>query len=97
MRRFDLDGDAKISFNEFVEGIAPLQPGIIRQPFRHQGQNRSITPEIHVQQNYYVEDEDERQMKVSEHDMKQSIQASRRSNVSPRRVGPSEMTIDELH
>ena len=35
MRRFDLDGDAKISFQEFVEGVSPVQPDVIQEPFRY--------------------------------------------------------------
>jgi Ca2+-binding EF-hand superfamily protein len=29
LRRLDLDGDSKISFNEFVEGIKPVSPEIL--------------------------------------------------------------------
>lgn len=29
MRRFDLDGDAKLSFVEFAEALSPMQPDII--------------------------------------------------------------------
>ena len=29
MRRFDLDGDAKITFSEFVEALSPVMPDII--------------------------------------------------------------------
>ena len=35
MRRFDLDGDAKLSFTEFAEALTPIQPDIIENPFRH--------------------------------------------------------------
>ena len=35
MRRFDLDGDAKISFNEFVEALTPVQPDIVTNPVRY--------------------------------------------------------------
>ena len=37
------------------------------------------------------------ELRVSEMDMKRSIAASRRSNQSPVRIGPSEDRIDELH
>jgi Ca2+-binding EF-hand superfamily protein len=37
LRRLDLDGDSKISFNEFVEGIKPVSPEIIpKGPQREQ-------------------------------------------------------------
>ena len=29
MRRFDLDGDAKLSFTEFSEALTPIQPDVI--------------------------------------------------------------------
>ena len=29
MRRFDLDGDSKITFSEFVEALKPVSPEII--------------------------------------------------------------------
>ena len=35
MRRFDLDGDAKLSFNEFAEAIMPIQPDVVQNPFRY--------------------------------------------------------------
>ena len=35
MRRFDLDGDAKISFQEFVEALTPVQVDLIPNPKRH--------------------------------------------------------------
>ena len=34
MRRFDLDGDAKLSFTEFAEALTPMQPDVIQNPFR---------------------------------------------------------------
>ena len=34
MRRFDLDGDAKLSFTEFAEALNPIQPDIIQNPTR---------------------------------------------------------------
>ena len=45
MRRFDLDGDAKISFQEFVEALTPVQPDIIRNPLRNypERRNRSVS------------------------------------------------------
>ncbi len=35
MRRFDLDGDAKMSFTEFAEALTPIQPDVIQNPFMH--------------------------------------------------------------
>ena len=35
MRRFDLDGDAKLSFQEFAEALTPIQPDVIQNPLRH--------------------------------------------------------------
>ena len=35
MRRFDLDGDAKLSFQEFAEALTPIQPDVIQHPQRH--------------------------------------------------------------
>ena len=35
MRRFDLDGDAKISFQEFVEALKPVQVDLIPNAKRH--------------------------------------------------------------
>ena len=35
MRRFDLDGDARLSFTEFAEALTPMQPDVIQNPFRH--------------------------------------------------------------
>ena len=35
MRRFDLDGDAKLSFQEFAEALTPIQPDVIQNPQRH--------------------------------------------------------------
>lgn len=35
MRRFDLDGDAKLSFTEFAEALTPIQPDVVQNPFRH--------------------------------------------------------------
>ena len=35
MRRFDLDGDAKVSFREFAEALTPVQPDIITNPVRY--------------------------------------------------------------
>ena len=35
MRRFDLDGDAKLSFTEFAEALTPMQPDVIQNPFRY--------------------------------------------------------------
>ena len=29
MRRFDLDGDAKLSFTEFTEALTPIQPDVV--------------------------------------------------------------------
>lgn len=29
MRRFDLDGDAKLTFNEFSEALTPIQPDVV--------------------------------------------------------------------
>jgi Ca2+-binding EF-hand superfamily protein len=29
LRRLDTDGDSKISFQEFAEGIKPVSPGIV--------------------------------------------------------------------
>ena len=43
MRRFDLDGDAKMSFTEFAEALTPIQPDVIQNPFMHispKNQNR---------------------------------------------------------
>ena len=37
MRRFDLDGDAKLSFTEFSEALTPIQPDVILNPYRHGG------------------------------------------------------------
>ena len=37
MRRFDLDGDAQISFAEFSEALTPIQPDVIQNPLRHTG------------------------------------------------------------
>ena len=37
MRRFDLDGDAQISFAEFSEALTPIQPDVIQNPSRHGG------------------------------------------------------------
>ena len=37
MRRFDLDGDAQISFAEFAEALTPIQPDVILNPSRHGG------------------------------------------------------------
>ena len=34
MRRFDLDGDAKLSFMEFEEALTPIQPDIVQNAFR---------------------------------------------------------------
>lgn len=34
MRRFDLDGDARITFAEFAEAMTPVQPDVIQNPFR---------------------------------------------------------------
>jgi hypothetical protein len=34
MRRFDLDGDAKLTFKEFAEALTPVQPSLILDPFR---------------------------------------------------------------
>jgi len=41
MRRFDLDGDAKLSFREFAEALTPIQPDVIQNPFRHSMQTNS--------------------------------------------------------
>lgn len=38
LRRFDLDGDSKITFQEFVEGLKPVSPEIIPMNLR----NRAI-------------------------------------------------------
>ena len=35
LRRLDLDGDSKISFSEFAEGIKPVFPGIVASEFRN--------------------------------------------------------------
>ena len=35
MRRFDLDGDAKLSFQEFAEALTPIQPDVIQNAQRH--------------------------------------------------------------
>jgi len=34
MRRFDLDGDAKLNFQEFAEALMPIQPDVVQNPFR---------------------------------------------------------------
>jgi hypothetical protein len=47
MRRFDLDGDAKLTFAEFAEALTPVQPSLILNPFRRA---RPIPPEIIKQQ-----------------------------------------------
>ena len=39
MRRFDLDGDAKLTFAEFSEALSPIQPDVIQNPFRYVGFN----------------------------------------------------------
>ncbi|CDW85220.1 ef hand family protein [Stylonychia lemnae] len=36
LRRLDLDGDSKISFQEFAEGIKPVSPSILPQDIREQ-------------------------------------------------------------
>lgn len=34
MRRFDLDGDARLTFQEFAEALTPVQPSLIADPYR---------------------------------------------------------------
>jgi Ca2+-binding EF-hand superfamily protein len=34
MRRFDLDGDARLTFQEFTEALTPVQPSLIADPYR---------------------------------------------------------------
>lgn len=41
LRRFDLDGDSKISFPEFVEGLKPVSPEIIPMNLRNRVINDS--------------------------------------------------------
>lgn len=40
MRRFDLDGDAKVSFQEFVEALTPVQPDVVQNPLRNYPERR---------------------------------------------------------
>ena len=43
MRRFDLDGDAKVSFQEFVEALTPVQPDVVLNPVRNFPEKRNRT------------------------------------------------------
>lgn len=69
MRRFDLDGDAKISFAEFVEGLTPVQPDIVQQP------KRKPRESLHSMNSPMTSNQ------ISENDMKRSMQASRLSTI----------------
>ncbi len=60
MRRFDLDGDAKLTFAEFAEALTPVQPSLILNPFRRA---RPIPPEIIQQQQEQREQHEEQDFK----------------------------------
>ena len=51
MRRFDLDGDAKLSFTEFTEALTPIQPDVIQNPFRHMGGRPACSSLATIQDN----------------------------------------------
>ena len=42
MRRFDLDGDAKLSFQEFTEAFTPIQPNVYYRS-NHRRDNKELT------------------------------------------------------
>ena len=51
MRRFDLDGDAKVSFQEFIEALTPVQPDVILNPIRNFPEKRIRTVSSHSNNN----------------------------------------------
>jgi len=48
MRRFDLDGDAKLSFTEFAEALSPIQPDIIQNAQRHNTIGQNPSRQVHT-------------------------------------------------
>ena len=93
MRRFDLDGDAKLSFQEFAEALTPIQPDVIQNPKRHNPMGRSgkrsgSTSGLSVVPDN-VQGEDDRSL--NEKDMKNSVSEP---YIAPSRIHADEARIN---
>ena len=99
MRRFDLDGDAKLSFTEFAEALTPIQPDVIQNPFRHHTRmgntlNSTIHDNLRATSLRSIDEipNSERQA-CQEVDQKQSIQ--QQQDFEDHKTGVMEITADD--